>query len=1163
MSNSKKLGYGSSVRESRRNIPAIPKNIRSALSYVSPDIGRDEWKDILFAVHDALGEDGRDLAEHWSQDGQSYKAADFRATWKSIRPGKGVTVATLWRRALDAGWKPDGETYQETEPERRAREAQRQKRAQEAEQKEARRQAGALLAARKIHGLAHEGPHSYLDLKGVPGAPGLLVIEARAALAIRSFGPNITPDAGPLLIVPMHGPDGALCGLEAIDTKGNKGFLAGCKKGVFIVGAPVPGQPVAIAEGLATGLSVHQATGHAVGVAFDAGSLRRISALIHSQHPGSPILVCGDRGNGEEQARTAAQAVGAAVAIPGFAGLGATGDDTDFNDLHRLQGLGAVREQLGRALAAHPTLCPSPSQSATLLEHTANTNRREQIFSLKRAVFDALRERGAHLDADSLAQRYAESTGLARSFLDGTIGQEIGRLRITRFERPFGLRDAALAAGCEYIETAETWSPSLPEEDGIYIVKSPMGSGKTESLKQAAGQRLGNGGSFAYVAHLQALVGDAALRIGLNDYRADETDLAHGRGIAICVNSLWKLQNTPGFDDVVIDESNQLARRLAELKAGDHCKPALVHAELERLAKRARRLVLVDAQADEMSIAMAQLLKPGEKITVIENKLCPSAGPAKRVTMALKHAGLVGDFHNAVAARAAGIGGRVALCTDSEKEAQGMAGHIARAHPSLKVLTITGRTVGNPEVKAALADINRRIGDYDVVIASPSMTTGVSIESEAFAVFGSYRNGHLATQDALQAVCRFRRATSTHVFVRRGSRPDSIGSEQVVDDRKRRAAMAGYDLPDDGSFRCEIFKRAHDHAGRSAMNRELFLWYADEAGWAIEFQEGDVETGQNAIETGRELEEERYRERVSSAKPLTPEAYAAVARKLERTESEIFEAERHEIEGFYRTPLSKAIFDLDRRGRGRASIMLLEQLNADPASVLAYDRQQAADPAFCFERWRSSAAQVELMALVFRAVGLPERLDPRGAGVMDGRLTLGDAPAPEWTADTLNHDTLEEIWRRRVEFKAQLGVMVPTDFDQAPLKFLNRMISSKAGLKVATWRPRREARQYRLDASGVMALRDAMIHRTEALIVDEACHWPTIAVGLGSAVAMVEANPLPLKVSTDQGSGSAIPPLPKARPAAHTPADLAISREVEPEVGWENSAMNRPGSPGS
>jgi hypothetical protein len=125
------------------------------------------------------------------------------------------------------------------------------------------------------------------------------------------------------------------------------------------------------------------------------------------------------------------------------------------------------------------------------------------------------------------------------------------------------------------------------------------------------------------------------------------------------------------------------------------------------------------------------------------------------------------------------------------------------------------------------------------------------------------------------------------------------------------------------------------------------------------------------------------------------------------------------------------------------------------------------------------------------------------------------------------------------------------------------MISSKAGLKVATWRPRREARQYRLDASGVMALRDAMIHRTEALIVDEACHWPTIAVGLGSAVAMVEANPLPLKVSTDQGSGSAIPPLPKARPAAHTPADLAISREVEPEVGWENSAMNRPGSPGS
>jgi hypothetical protein len=68
------------------------------------------------------------------------------------------------------------------------------------------------------------------------------------------------------------------------------------------------------------------------------------------------------------------------------------------------------------------------------------------------------------------------------------------------------------------------------------------------------------------------------------------------------------------------------------------------------------------------------------------------------------------------------------------------------------VLAVTGRTAGDPAVRAALADLDGRIGGYDVVLASPSLTTGVSVESTPFRVYGSYRHGHLATQDALGRV---------------------------------------------------------------------------------------------------------------------------------------------------------------------------------------------------------------------------------------------------------------------------------------------------------------------------------------------------------------------------------------------------------------------------
>lgn len=140
------------------------------------------------------------------------------------------------------------------------------------------------------------------------------------------------------LVVPMMA-EGKLCSLQFIATDGDKRFLTGGRtRGCYhAIGSRTP--TLCIAEGYATGASIHEATGHAVAVAFSASNLRPVAEALRAKHPEVQIIICGDNdasGTGQRAALEAAQAVGGAVAIP-------KGEGMDWNDVHRAEGLEAVR----------------------------------------------------------------------------------------------------------------------------------------------------------------------------------------------------------------------------------------------------------------------------------------------------------------------------------------------------------------------------------------------------------------------------------------------------------------------------------------------------------------------------------------------------------------------------------------------------------------------------------------------------------------------------------------------------------------------------------------------------------------------------------------------------------------------------------------------------
>lgn len=144
--------------------------------------------------------------------------------------------------------------------------------------------------------------------------------------------------------------------------------------------------PLLIAEGYATGASLHLATGHAVLVAFNAGNLEAVARMARRIYPERELVLCADNdcetvkpdgtpwNPGRDVASRVAQAVGGKLAVcPAHEGRA-----TDFNDLHRLRSLDAVRavivsarkEDVGCPMSEGFVLVPEGSRAGLYKQDT-------------------------------------------------------------------------------------------------------------------------------------------------------------------------------------------------------------------------------------------------------------------------------------------------------------------------------------------------------------------------------------------------------------------------------------------------------------------------------------------------------------------------------------------------------------------------------------------------------------------------------------------------------------------------------------------------------------------------------------------------------------------------------------------------------------------------
>jgi putative DNA primase/helicase len=130
---------------------------------------------------------------------------------------------------------------------------------------------------------ATDDQHPYLQRKHVKAYPGV------------QLGAWPQRKADNCLLIPLRTASGKVTSVEAIlpnkiqirGEERDKDFLqGGAKAGAFFVIGDLEASPfILICEGYATGATLHEATGYAVAVAFDAGNLANVTAALKALYP--------------------------------------------------------------------------------------------------------------------------------------------------------------------------------------------------------------------------------------------------------------------------------------------------------------------------------------------------------------------------------------------------------------------------------------------------------------------------------------------------------------------------------------------------------------------------------------------------------------------------------------------------------------------------------------------------------------------------------------------------------------------------------------------------------------------------------------------------------------------------------------------------------------
>jgi hypothetical protein len=304
----------------------------------------------------------------------------------------------------------------------------------------------------------------------------------------------------------------------------------------------------------------------------------------------------------------------------------------------------------------------------------------------------------------------------------------------------------------------------LPQS-GLIGIASPKGTGKTKCI---AGM-LQPEDTVALATHRVCLGRNLCNRLGIH-WRGDLdkfkgqfiTGDAYTLQVGFCVDSLLAI-NPDQFEGcvLVMDEVVQVLRHLLTSSTcrKDGKLPVLL-ARLRQLIQVARRIIVADADLDDATLHyLMDLRGDRQPIYLIRNDI-QAEGYRVNFIQAPNDTPAIAKLVEAVQQQA-----KVFISTDSKAASKRLAKLLNQLN--VKYLLLNSETSGRQEEQDFITnpDAVLATADYQVVIATPSLSTGTSIESIYFdQVFGLFYGASSTDADMAQGLGRVRQPVARVVW---------------------------------------------------------------------------------------------------------------------------------------------------------------------------------------------------------------------------------------------------------------------------------------------------------------------------------------------------------------------------------------------------------------
>ncbi|NEU76833.1 DUF3854 domain-containing protein [Hassallia byssoidea VB512170] len=308
-------------------------------------------------------------------------------------------------------------------------------------------------------------------------------------------------------------------------------------------------------------------------------------------------------------------------------------------------------------------------------------------------------------------------------------------------------------------------------ESGLAFVKAPKGSGKTESLDKLVTEAIGIGRPIISLTHRIQLGRHLCDRLGLT-WISDKDPVLGRRFVGLCVDSLWKL-NPENYRNAILifDEIEQVIWHILNSSTCRQRRTEILKKLkqfINTILSTGGLIIGLDADLSDRSIDYLLELIEGEikpKPWICVNNYKPETKTKVVFYDYRNPSRIVRKLEESLA-----NGEKLYICADSRDgtfSTTGLTQKLQTRFPTLKILCVdanTTSTLGHPAV-GFVDKINEQITNWDVVICSPSIGSGVSIDVKGHfdKVFGIFI-GVIPDWEARQALARVREGIERHVW---------------------------------------------------------------------------------------------------------------------------------------------------------------------------------------------------------------------------------------------------------------------------------------------------------------------------------------------------------------------------------------------------------------